>query len=399
MPVWGDDPAVLSCGHRPEPGDPRPGGARPARARAQDARAQDARAEDARAEGARPGDAPEGGRARPAAEVLGWSRRLLDPALREAVESLPGPARDIAAFHFGWRDERGGPAAGAGGKAIRPALTLLAAEAVGGTAAAALPAAVAVELAHNFSLLHDDVMDGDLTRRHRPTAWTVFGANAAILTGDALLAAAFETLADEPAPVVGRAVRTLGRAVLDLVAGQSADLAFEERADVTLDECLTMASRKTGALLGAACALGAACGGGTTAQGDRLRDFGDRLGLAFQLVDDLLGIWGDPEVTGKPIHSDLHNRKKSLPVVAALTSGTRAGDELAALYLGTEPLGAADASRAAGLVDAAGGRAWAATRAATLITEAVTALDAVAPHPATATELRALAHLITHRNR
>ncbi|TDC51802.1 polyprenyl synthetase family protein [Actinomadura sp. KC345] len=381
MPVWGDDPAVLSCGHRPEPGEPRPGGARAARARPGGDR-----------ESARPD------RARPAAEVLGWSRRLLDPALRDAVESLPGPARDIAAFHFGWRDERGGPAGGAGGKAIRPAMTLLAAEAVGGTAAAALPAAVAVELAHNFSLLHDDVMDGDLTRRHRPTAWTVFGANAAILTGDALLAAAFETLADEPSPVVARAVRTLGRAVLDLVAGQSADLAFEERADVTLDECLTMAGRKTGALLGAACALGAASGGGTTAQGESLRAFGGRLGLAFQLVDDLLGIWGDPEVTGKPVHSDLHSRKKSLPVVAALTSGTRAGDELAALYLRDEPLRAADASRAAGLIDAAGGRAWAATHAATLLTEAVTALDAAAPHPATATELRALAHLITHRN-
>ncbi|TDC97302.1 family 2 encapsulin nanocompartment cargo protein polyprenyl transferase [Actinomadura sp. 7K507] len=387
MPVWGDDPAVLSCGHRPEPGDTRPGGARPARARSEGTGSEGTGS-----------DAGRLGRARPVAEVLGWSRRLLDPALRDAVETLPGAARDIAAFHFGWRDERGRPAAGAGGKAIRPALTLLAAEAVGGTAAAALPAAVAVELAHNFSLLHDDVMDGDLTRRHRPTAWTVFGANAAILTGDALLAAAFEVLADEPSPVVAGAVRTLGRAVLDLVAGQSADLAFEERADVTLDECLTMASRKTGALLGAACALGAVCGGGTTAQAARLRAFGDRLGLAFQLVDDLLGIWGDPEVTGKPVHSDLHSRKKSLPVVAALASGTPEGDELAALYLRDEPLSAAGATRAADLIDIAGGRTWAATHAATLLTEAVTALDAATPHPATATELRALAHLITHRD-
>ncbi|WP_262403001.1 polyprenyl synthetase family protein [Actinomadura sp. CNU-125] len=126
---------------------------------------------------------------RPPAEVLAWSRALLDPALRAAIDELLDATRDIAEFHFGWRDAEGRPAAGDAGKAVRPALALLSAAAVGGTAAAALPAAVAVELAHNFSLLHDDVMDGDATRRHRPTAWTVFGANAAILAGDALLAA------------------------------------------------------------------------------------------------------------------------------------------------------------------------------------------------------------------
>ncbi|GAA0593721.1 family 2 encapsulin nanocompartment cargo protein polyprenyl transferase [Actinomadura livida] len=381
MPVWGDDPAVLRCDHRPDTSDRGPD--------------HDPCPDDGR--GPEPDD-PRTGRARTAAEVLGWSRRLLDPALRDAVERMPGAVRDIAAFHFGWRDERGLPAAGGGGKAIRPALTLLAAEAVGGTASAALPAAVAVELAHNFSLLHDDVMDGDLTRRHRPTAWTVYGANPAILAGDALLAAAFEVLADEPSPLIPRAVRTLAQAVRDLVAGQSADLAFEERSDVTLDECAAMAGRKTGALLGAACALGAAYGGGTTGQAARLRAFGERLGLAFQLVDDLLGIWGDPGTTGKPVHSDLHSRKKSLPVVAALTSGTPAGAELAELYFRDGDLTGDDASRAAALVDTAGGRAWAATRAATLLTTAEADLAAAGLHPTTATELRALAHLITHRN-
>ncbi|HEY8479660.1 MAG TPA: family 2 encapsulin nanocompartment cargo protein polyprenyl transferase [Spirillospora sp.] len=371
MPVWGDDPAVLRCDHRPEPGDPGP----------------------------EPG-LPRPGRARPAAEILGWSRRLLEPALRDAVARLPDAVREIAAFHLGWSDERGrpAPAGGGGGKAIRPALALLAAEAVGGVASAALPAAVAVELAHNFSLLHDDVMDGDLTRRHRPTAWTVFGANAAILAGDGLLAAAFEALAAEPSPVVPRAVRTLSRAVVDLVAGQSADLAFEERTDVTLDEYLDMAARKTGSLLGASCALGAAYGGGATAQTAHLRAFGERIGLAFQIVDDVLGIWGDPGITGKPVHSDLHSRKKSLPVVAALTSGTAAGAELAELYLHKEAFTGDDASRAAALIDDAGGRAWATTRAATLLTEAQADLAAVGAHPTTVTELRALAHLITHRS-
>src|SRR5690606_27223968 len=417
MSVWGDDPAVLRCDHRP----PAPTHHHSKDELCSDAclpapthhhskdelcseaclPADDRRPEDEPRADARPDaggrDDPLPGRARTAAEVLGWSRRLLDPALRDAVERMPKEIRGVAAFHFGWRDERGRPASGSGGKAIRPALTLLAAEAVGGTASAAVPAAVADELAHTFSLLHDDVMDGDLTRRHRPTAWSVFGANAAVLAGDALLAAAFEALADEPSPAVPRAVRILGRAVLDLVAGQSADLAFEERTDVTLDECLAMAGRKTGALLGAACALGATCGGGTTGQSARLRAYGERLGLAFQLVDDLLGIWGDPDVTGKPVHSDLHSRKKSLPVVAALTSSTPAGDALADLYLRDEALTGDEVSRAADLIDAAGGGAWAAAHAAALLTQAPAALAAVGADPATAAELDALARLITHR--
>lgn len=359
MPAWREEPAAVRCGHRPGP-DPRP---------------------------------------RTAAEVLAWTRRLLDPALRHVAEAMPDATHRIAAFHFGWRDERGRPITGAGGgKAIRPALTLLAAEAVGGTAAAALPAAVAVELAHNFSLLHDDVMDGDRTRRHRPTAWTVYGTNAAILAGDGMLAAAFERLADERSAEAARGVRILGRAIADLVEGQSADLAFEGRADVTLDECLAMAGRKTGALLGAACALGAVSGGATAARTARLRTFGERLGLAFQFVDDVLGIWGEPAATGKPAHSDLRGRKKSLPVVAALTSATPAGDELAALYLRDEPLTGAEAVRAAELIEAAGARAWAADRAEALLAEAVAELDAAAPAPHTAAELRALARLVTRRD-
>ncbi|MBE1530945.1 family 2 encapsulin nanocompartment cargo protein polyprenyl transferase [Actinomadura algeriensis] len=339
---------------------------------------------------------------RPPAEVLAWSRALLDPALRAAVDDLPAATRDIAAFHFGWRDAEGRPASGDAGKAVRPALTLLSAAAVGGTAAAALPAAVAVELAHNFSLLHDDVMDGDVTRRHRPTAWTVFGSNAAILAGDALLAGAFEALAGGPAPA--SSVRTLGRAVLELVEGQGEDLSFERRAEVPLAECLAMAGRKTGALLGAACALGAALGGadanaeGIALRAERLGSFGERVGLAFQLADDLLGIWGDPDVTGKPVHSDLRNRKQSLPVVAALESGTPAGDELAVLYRRGDPLADTDAARAAALVEAAGAREWAARKADALCAAALTDLDAADPVPTVAAELRALAHMLTHRD-
>ncbi|MDQ3990225.1 MAG: polyprenyl synthetase family protein [Actinomycetota bacterium] len=308
-------------------------------------------------------------------EVLAWSRSTVDPALRAAVDTLPSSMRRIAAYHFGWQDERGRPAEASAGKAIRPALVLLTAEAVGGVPASAVPAAVAVELVHNFSLLHDDVMDGDLTRRHRPTAWSVFGTGEAVLAGDALLTLALEVLAGSGHPAAREQLRMLSAAVLNLLDGQSADLAFEQRTDVGLTECLAMARGKTGALLGCACALGALSGGGCPEQVEQMRGFGEHLGLAFQFVDDLLGIWGDPAVTGKPVHSDLRTRKKSLPVVAALASGTPAGRELDALYHREQPPSGADLVRAAKLIDIAGGRDWSQARADDLLAQALCRLE------------------------
>jgi geranylgeranyl diphosphate synthase type I len=337
--------------------------------------------------------------ARSAHEVLAWSRDVVGPILRTATETLPLSMRRIAGYHFGWLDEHGEPAAGGGGKAIRPALVLLAAEAFGDSPDAAMPAAVAVELVHNFSLLHDDVMDGDATRRHRPTAWSVFGVSGAILAGDALLTLAFDVLGASGHPAASEGARVLGAAVLDLVEGQSSDTAFEARDDVSLHECVTMAEGKTGALLGGACALGALFGGGGAEQIEHLRGFGGRLGLAFQLVDDLLGIWGDPAVTGKPVYSDLRSRKKSLPVVAALASGTPAGDELAALYHREQPLAGPDLIRAAELIERAGGRAWSQARADDLLVEALGHLASAGPAPRAAAELSTLAHLVTHRDR
>jgi geranylgeranyl diphosphate synthase type I len=331
-------------------------------------------------------------------EVLAWSRELVEPAMRAAVDTLCGSMRRITGYHYGWWDENGQPVDADGGKALRPTLVLLAAEAVGGDASAALPAAVSVELVHNFSLLHDDVMDGDVTRRHRPTAWSVFGSNAAILAGDALLTLAFDVLAASGHPNSQAGMRILSAAVQSLVDGQSLDVEFEGRANVELAECVSMARRKTGALLGCATAIGALFGGGQPAQVDHLRVFGDELGLAFQLVDDLLGIWGDPEVTGKPVHSDLYNRKKSLPVVVALTSATPAGRELSQLYHADRPLSGPEVARAAELIDLAGGRAWSQAQADERLAHAVHRLWSAEPESRAAAELAALARLATRRD-
>ncbi len=337
----------------------------------------------------------EGGSAR---EVLAWSRTTVEPALRAAVDTLPPAMRRIAGYHFGWWNEHGQPDGANGGKAIRPTLVLLSAQAVGGVAAAAVPAAAAVELVHNFSLLHDDVMDGDVTRRHRPTAWSVFGPNPAILAGDALLTLALDVLAASGHPAATEGIRMLSAAVQDLVEGQSADLAFEQRAEIELAECLRMAERKTGALMGCACAVGASFGGGSPEQVEQLRGFGQHVGLAFQHVDDLLGIWGDPAVTGKPVYSDLRSRKKSLPVVAALTSDTLAGPELAELYHRDQPLSDADLIHAAELIDIAGGRAWSQTQVDDQLAQAMRELQSAHPTERAAGELGALARLATHRD-
>jgi geranylgeranyl diphosphate synthase, type I len=334
---------------------------------------------------------------RTAGESLAWSRDLVDPALRAAVDTLPGSMRRIAGYHLGWWDQHGGRSSAAAGKAVRPALTLLSAGAAGGSPHQAIPAAVAVELVHNFSLLHDDVMDGDATRRHRPTAWSLFGVGAAILAGDSLLTLALDVLAASGHQGAGPGMRMLSAAVQELVDGQCADMAFEQRSTVDLPECEGMAAAKTAALMGCACALGAFFGGADQDGVARLRAFGEHLGLAYQHVDDLLGIWGDPGTTGKPVYSDLRNRKKSLPVVAALTSGTPAGAELAELFDREGPLPEYELVRAAELVEQSGGRARSQAQVDGLYTDAVRLLDAVGSTPAAA-ELVGLARLVTRRD-
>src|SRR5580658_2982807 len=292
-------------------------------------------------------------------EGVALARDLVSPAIEAAIGRLTPDVRVVAAYHFGFADAEGNPTGGGSGKALRPALALLSARATGASPERGVTAAVAVELVHNWSLLHDDIMDGDTERRHRPTAWTVYGIGAAILAGDALLMLGQDLLLEGPAPQSLWASRCLAAAVQRLIAGQGSDLAFERRDDVTLEECKQMAGDKTAALMACACSIGAIYVGAPAALAMGLAGFGAHVGLAFQLTDDLLGIWGAPEVTGKPVMSDLRTRKKSLPVVAALTSGTEPGRELGELLARPEALTEDELIHAAGLVEAAGGRDWA----------------------------------------
>ncbi|MDH6135347.1 geranylgeranyl diphosphate synthase type I [Kitasatospora sp. MAA4] len=349
------------------------------------------------------------GEERTAAEILARTRAAVDPVLRTAVDSMPQSMARIGAYHFGWREADGSLSESDPGKAIRPALVLAAAQACAsavpsataaepGARPAAVTAAAAVELVHNFTLLHDDVIDRDETRRHRLTAWRVFGSTEAILAGDAMHSLAMRTLAEDPHPAAAAAMRRLAQCVVELCDGQQADCAFEQRSTVTLDECLAMAEAKTGALLGCACAIGALYAGAGEDAARAMDAFGREIGLAFQLIDDLIGIWGDPEITGKPAGADLMSRKKSLPVVHALCSGTEAGAELAALYALDRPLTDEELHRAADAVDRAGGRAWAQGESCERMAAAIEQLAAAVPEPEAADELLVLAELVTRRN-
>jgi geranylgeranyl diphosphate synthase type I len=332
--------------------------------------------------------------------LLERARAEVDPVLRAVLGSLPGPMRRIAHYHFGWEQADGTPAVGGSGKAIRPALVLAAAAALGGPEArtGAARAAAAVELVHNFTLLHDDVMDRDATRRHRPTVWSVFGDADAILAGDALQASALGLLAQDPHPASSAAAARLADCVVELCAGQHADTAMEGCApgEVTLDEVLAMAEAKTGALLGSACAIGGLYAGASDEEVAALDAFGREAGLAFQLIDDVIGIWGDPRRTGKPAGADLAARKKSLPVVAAFASDTPAAAELAELYVRTGEK--EDLDYIALTVERAGGRDWAQGQAADRMARAMQQLARAVPDPEAAGGLLALAEFVTRRS-
>jgi len=327
--------------------------------------------------------------------VVGRARELLEPALRGTVARLGPELGPIVAYHLGFVEADGSPRGSASGKALRPALAFLGAEAVGAPAEVALPGALAVELTHNFSLLHDDVMDRDRVRRHRPTAWALFGVGNAITAGDALLAEAQRILVEEPSPQGVRAARALARATARMIEGQAQDLSFESRLDVSMAECRRMAANKTGALLSCAASIGAILAGAPAEAVRALGAFGRHLGVAFQAVDDLLGIWGRPEVTGKPVASDLRQRKKTFPIVAALRSPHPAAARLRALLADGPTEG--ELEEAARLVEEAGGRRWTEAEADRELRLAVGALEGVRLAPGPRGELVELARFVGRR--
>lgn len=251
----------------------------------------------------------------------------IEEELRRAIAITGGQGLGelhfMLAYHLGW--EGGNPNPEASGKRIRPLLALLVTAAAGGNWKCALPAAAAIELIHNFSLIHDDIEDRSPLRRGRPAVWKKWGIAQAINTGDTMFSLAHLALlrleATSTPQVALKAARILQRTTLRLTEGQYLDIAYESRRDLQLEGYWPMIAGKTAALLAGSTEIGALVAGAADPIRESYRQFGHYLGLAFQVQDDLLGIWGNTEITGKSAESDLIAGKKSLPVLYGLSLG------------------------------------------------------------------------------
>ncbi len=269
-------------------------------------------------------------------------RREIEAVLNAQAPSDPSdPFYGIIRYHLGLAGADLKPAVAHTGKGLRGALLLLVAQAFGGDELATAPLAAAVELLHSFSLVHDDIEDGSPTRHHRATVWSLWGAPVGINTGDGLHALAHlalyrSPLREEDPRALLDVARAFDRATLRLAEGQHRDMALQDAPDiahVSVDDYLRMIDGKTATLIGAAAAIGARAAGADARQAARAERFGHKLGLAFQMQDDILGIWGDERVTGKSTVSDITSRKKTLPLLLALAHGAPADRErLRALY-------------------------------------------------------------------
>ncbi len=249
----------------------------------------------------------------------------IEKKLQQVVDKLdePGtrPFRKMLTYHMGWSGRHVGPETT--GKRIRPLLVLLTCAACGKDWHSALPAAACLELIHNFSLAHDDIQDSSIMRRGRLAVWKKWGTAQAINVGDVLLILAhlvlLEIRNDYTPEIVLHVDEIIDDACLALSCGQFLDIAYESQADLSIEDYWQMVSGKTAALISACTQTGAILGGADKVNQENFKKFGNYLGLAFQVQDDYLGIWGNSALTGKSTESDLMTGKKTLPVLFGLS--------------------------------------------------------------------------------
>jgi len=321
-----------------------------------------------------------------AADCLARARALVTPAIEAAVLRLCPALIPAVSQHLA-----------GGGKHVRAGLVLASAAAAGAEDGTGVVGATAIELVHNFSLVHDDIIDRDLERRHRPTVWAEHGVGHAIIVGDALATLAFQVLLEEPTTQRVRAAGRLAEATQAMIAGQAEDMASELRVSLSVEECLEMEAGKTGALLSCAAAMGAILAGAPDSTIDALADFGRHLGIAFQAIDDVLGIWGEPSATGKPVGNDLRQHKKTLPIAIALGLGDGLSAGLAALL--ERDLTEAEVAKATLLLEQCGAREETIAVGDTQLDAALVALERVPLAPEPKAELEAIARYVTERDR
>ena len=331
--------------------------------------------------------------------------RYLD-AIEAEIRSLLAernlPLYDMMRYHLGWVDEHGRPLQSSTGKGLRPTLCLLACEATCDNYQNALPAAASVELLHNFSLIQDDIQDDDRERRHRPTVWSIWGKPQAINAATAmhvLANLALSRLEEHSTPFhkQQRAQSLLYQCCLRLIEGQYWDISYEKRLDIDVDDYLNMIERKTAELIACSLELGALLGTDNEHLIAGFRNFGRNLGLAFQIRDDIMGIWGAEKDTGKPVASDIRRKKKSFPIVYALENtagGAKA--ELMDIYKGDD-IDGNGVDKVLMILEAIGAKAQAQRVADRYCEQALKDIEGMAISPQASASLREMARFLVER--
>jgi geranylgeranyl diphosphate synthase type I len=332
----------------------------------------------------------------------------IETELKRQVGRLDQPRtrlfHEMLSYHMGWVGEGSGPQAT--GKRIRPLLTLLSLDSVLVKKENskfeikwlhAVSAAAAVELVHNFSLVHDDIQDNSELRRGRKTVWVKWGSPMAINVGDAIFVIANQAVMDlqqqYPAKIVNRVSTSLNECCLELTKGQFLDMSYEERKDLKVEDYWPMVGGKTSALLSICTQIGAILGYAQEERIENFRKFGHHLGLAFQVQDDILGIWGDQALTGKSAASDLVEGKNSLPVLFGLEKN---GEFSARWKQG--PITPEEVQPIALLLEKEGGKAYAEKVSEDETKTALKFLDLANPYGEAGQIIRELANLLLQRN-
>ncbi len=317
-------------------------------------------------------------------------------------QGVLNPFYGMMHYHLGWLDESFQPVQVSGGKLLRPIFTLLCCQAAGGRPEKALTAAAAVELIHNFSLIHDDIEDNSRTRRGRATVWAIWGEPQAINAGDGLFVLARHTLLKMREQGVSletifAALERLDQTCLALCQGQYLDMSFEQTLQVDLAAYLDMIEGKTAALLACSGYLGGLVATENPAQAELFWQLGRALGLAFQIQDDLLGIWGEAAVTGKPAADDLRRRKKSLPVVYALSQADQPQAARFKEIYAAPNLTEANVAEAITILAEIGAKRYTEAQAKAYVETAKSALQAIEAPPENKLSLEEMAHFLIER--
>ncbi len=330
---------------------------------------------------------------------------LVENTLRGLLAQHNLQLYNLMEYQLGWRDEQGVPLDFPAPQTwLHAGLCLLACQAAGADPAKALPSAAAVELIHQFSQVHQDIQDGSQHRANRSTVWWIWGPAQAINAGDGLHALGRLALIDlgepghqdRPVEATLGALHTLDTASLRMCEGLHQDLVFRERVDITTDAYVRMAHDRTGALIGAALELGAASAGCDSATAQALKGFGEELGVALQIQEDIQMLWGTP-ISGKPLGTDIMNKKKSYPVVNALEQAPVAQKRELGTLLFQRVLEPSDVENVTALLDALDARASAQDTAQRILNEAVGRLDGATLNTAGRTELEEAARWLALR--